>query len=242
MRIFTNRYFFCVLMTGTLFGVARADIATTGYVHDFYQDTCNNSTLDIAGADGRQIASKSYTLGMVDTINQNKTTYRADMESDAIASAGYVQGTVDMVAGSSVCCVGGYYDVDLTECRACGTWSVAAAKECLDEGKYRNGDSCSNCPSGYVCPAGTSGKISNAVYVVQCLDEGEYRTKNTCQECVDGYVCPAGQNNAEDCGVGYWCVNSEATECDWGANQCPLLNHDVQPTTVACDNAFTFSN
>ncbi len=216
---------------------AVANIASSGYVREYYRDMCRNSSLDLQAASG--IASKSYTLSVVDRINQGQTTYAADLAADAIVASTYLPKTLTMLAAGALCCPDNYYDQDYDECRSCGTWSGKATVQCLDEGEYRNGSSCSSCPSGYTCPAGTNGKITNALIAVQCLDDDEYRTKNTCQPCTDGYLCPAGQNDRENCGAGYWCVGGVATVCEYGPNQCPGENHTSQPTTVACDDAIT---
>ncbi len=110
---------------------------------------------------------------------------------------------------------------------------------CLDEGQYLSNKTCQTCGEGYYCPAGTNGRITVAI---QCMGAGVYRIKNRCESCPDGYLCPAGQNNANDCGMGYYCVGNESFECVDGARRCPLLNNVSGDGPLACDDAITVSS
>ncbi len=239
MRIFISRCMGCVIVAAAALNAARADIPTTGYLYQFYQDNCNNGGLVIPGDGESKIASKSYAMALVDILNQSKTTYAANTDTDAILSAGFLPDTFGLLTNASTCCPGGRFDATDSACK-CDTWSDdTSGVQCLDAGKYLNGSSCSTCPSGYTCPAGTSGKIYTEIISVQCLDFGEYRSNNTCIACEDGYLCPANQNKRENCIVGSYCVDSVAIECEYGPNQCPYANHGFQPDTIACDDAVT---
>ncbi len=229
---------FVVMWALGIVSAASADIASTAYVNRYFYNTCNNSQLNLDMA-APGVSSQRRVLSIVDDLNNNSTTYAADLTSSAVVATTYLPSTLNLFASDGRCCPGGYYDGGYSECRSCGTWSTTTSVECTDEGEYRNGNSCSTCPTGYVCPAGTSGKISIAGFEIQCLAEGVYRFKNKCEICLDGYFCPAGQNDADDCGAGYWCASGERIECDYGANQCPGTTHATQPTTVACDDAIT---
>ncbi len=223
---------------------AHADIPTVGYLTQFYNNICHNPNLNLIndGAPGA-IPSRRRTLEIIDWLNNGTTVYADEFDGGAIASVGYVTDTLNLLGDNALCCPGGYWDNTISSCQSCGVWSVdSAAIECLSAGEYRNGNSCSPCPDGYTCPAGTSGKINNLALLVQCLAVNEFRLNNQCHECGAGYRCPAGKNARTDCGVGYWCADGIATECEWGANQCPLLNHTAADLPVACDRALTFTN
>ncbi len=49
---------------------------------------------------------------------------------------------------------------DIIACDDTGIFMATGSDECTDPGEYRNGTTCAPCPDGYVCPAGTNGKIA----------------------------------------------------------------------------------
>ncbi len=233
----------CFLMCLLLSPLAAfADIPTVGYLTNFYTNICKNPNLGLVdNGMPNAIPSMRYTLGVIDWINGNSTAYANDVVVDAIASVEYLSDSMGLLTHYDKCCPGGYVDNDVG-CTACGEWRTESTIQCLDEGEYLNGNTCAPCPDGYVCPAGTNGRLSTATIQVQCLNVNEYRINNQCAECGDGYRCPAGKNKRTDCGTGFWCADGVASECEWGENQCPLLNHTTGTEPVACDNALTFTN
>ncbi len=267
--------FTCSLLTAT----AHAEIPTVQYVLDFYERQCGlpaeldatsffKEELDYVAGEPvapDAIAAQWAPMTIVDWLNGG-SSYASQLTTDNVVSVGYLQDTLNLI-DSPACCLGGVYDMNNGQCIACSqTWLRESTTECLDEGKYRDGNSCRNCPDGYVCPAGTNGKSIALPYLlcnaagIYLADDGTcqacpenalcpegvsflqgcvekyYIDGNSCLLCPDGYMCDGLDGELYDCDAGYYCVAGEQFECEYGPGQCPGNHHAFEPDTIACDN------
>ncbi len=162
--------------------VAVADVPTVGYLTQFYNQVCRNPNLGLLdNGVPNAIPSVRYTLGVVDWMNNNSTTYAADVSEDMIASVDYVSETLGLLAEGSACCPGGYIAGDGV-CRSCGVWTQQSHNECYEAGVYRKNGVCVTCPGGYMCPADTAGAVTCGVGY-WCADSVRTRCEYGARQC-----------------------------------------------------------
>ncbi len=155
MRLFLTIFLFTFLFASRAWSL----LASEGYMSDFFYRQCANTNLMIPGADSHNLISEPYTLGIVDSLNENATDYAADSPF-RIVSVAYLDSILPKLKDSKICCLGGYYDNPAQDCLSCGEWLVESTNLCFEAGVYYNNGTCSSCGDGYICQSGTSGRVN----------------------------------------------------------------------------------
>ncbi len=172
----------CFMSLMFLTSMVNAYIASADYVRGFYTDMCNNPDLDFANWPGNGVASVQYAMQIIDSMNTNSTPYDSTIAGNAV-SVGWMNESLSMLTESMTCCLGGVVGWGTGECWSCGVWMRAESYKCTDAGVYRNGTKCDACPAGWICPAGTAGRVM--------CGAGFYCTDNVRHECEFGLrQCP----------------------------------------------------
>lgn len=141
--------------------VAYANIASIYYAHQYYKQECGNPDILVSEPGTDSIASVGYIMELIDTINNNTTSNATDVTHnlDTLVSTTYLPETLEFISEtSSTCCLGGYYNTDTGKCASCGVWRYESSEDCMVAGKYMKGTTCTACPDGWFCPAGTLGR------------------------------------------------------------------------------------
>ncbi len=101
---------------------ANAAISSVNYARQFVYQYCKNPNMQLPGTENTSLASQKYILGLVDFMNQNKTTYAASSKTDNVASVGYLRESLGKIQSSDVCCPTGYFNVTDGKCANCGIY------------------------------------------------------------------------------------------------------------------------
>ncbi len=101
---------------------ANAAISSVNYARQFVYQYCKNPNMQLPGTESASLASQKYILGLVDFMNENKTTYAASSKTDNVASVGYLRESLGKIQSSDVCCPTGYFNVTDGKCANCGIY------------------------------------------------------------------------------------------------------------------------
>ncbi len=79
-------------------------IPDVGYVQWFLKQQCRNPEITLPAVPNyRAIAGHKYTLGLIDILNENTTTYATDLSDDNLISTSYLDELRDLLKKSSTC-------------------------------------------------------------------------------------------------------------------------------------------
>ncbi len=192
---------------------ARGELPTTGYVHEFFNTQCHNRDLDVPGAGGAHLTAEHFVLGIVDALNASNdtpSTYLTDTPTNNVVSLAWLSDQLPRLAESMTCCLGGAVELESGECRGCGTWLRESNTLCMENGRYRVGDDCVDCPAGFTCPPNTGGKI--------LCGAGNWCADNVRTECDHGrnqcpYASHVEQPKTVACDDGYTFAYTVADKC-----------------------------
>ncbi len=217
--------------------VADAAISSVNYARQFVYQYCKNPNMQLPGTENTSLASQKYILGLVDFMNENKTTYAASSKTDNVASVGYLRESLGKIQSSDVCCPTGYFNVTDGKCANCGIYvPTGTCPDNFTEIPLQNvslpgagGD----CPSGTEnystlpdgCAGNATGQISMCVplpqlksvqFFVKRLDNsdnnrGYFAFGTGCKLTDTGYVCDDTIMTGEThCGA-----SAELTDENW---------------------------
>ncbi len=131
---------------------ADAAISSVNYARQFVYQYCKNPNMQLPGTESASLASQKYILGMIDFMNENKTTYAASSKTDNVASVGYLRESLGKIQSSDVCCPTGYFNVTDGKCANCGIYvPTGMCPENFTETPINNSAlpaAGENCPSG----------------------------------------------------------------------------------------------
>ncbi len=96
-------YYLCLLTVPASVGAVAA-IPDVDYVQWFLKQQCRNPEITLPAVENyRAIAGHKYTLGLIDILNENTTTYATDLSRDNLISTSYLDEMRNLLKKSSTC-------------------------------------------------------------------------------------------------------------------------------------------